>query len=235
MPTAARRTARASLAVRSQSRSTSPQVRHSSVVVVVSKSVVVEVDVVVVHSGSSISPTHSPLTQTSPTVQGFVSLHSPVLFALTQRLPSSSHESSVHSFSSSQPFGPPAVQVPATQVSPDVQKSPSSQGAELLMATQRSSTSLQESDVQTSSSSQTRAAPMQVPSVQTSSTVQKRPSSQASVFGAFTHASPSSSHESSVQSVSSEQSRAVPLQVPPAQVPSTTQNTPASQGSVLFV
>src|SRR5262249_4191453 len=151
-----------------------------------------------------------------------------------QRPPSSTQVSSVQSLLSEHALALP-VQEPPLHASRTVQNRPSSQGLVLLTLWHASSSSLQVSLVQSLLSVQTRCHPRQVPSVHASFTVQYRPSSHGLLLFAWSQASASSLHESSVQSLLSLQSRGVPTQAPPEQVPSMVQKTPASQGSVLFV
>lgn len=90
--------------------------------------------------------------------------------------------------------------------------------------------------MQTFASAQSRAAPPQTPPLQMSFTVQNDPSLQEAVLLAASQASVSSLQESSVQELSSEQSRAAPAWHAPAlQVSFTVQNEPSSQDAVLFV
>ena len=79
-------------------------------------------------SQSSVGPAlQAPPAHTSPTVQVSPSLHGFAFGVCTHPVPGA-HESSVHTFESSQ-SSEPDLQLPPLQTSPDVQALPSSQGA----------------------------------------------------------------------------------------------------------
>jgi hypothetical protein len=158
------------------------------------------------------APSHAPLPQMSPVVQGLPSSQAAVLSVLVQAVDTQS--SSVQGLPSSQ--SPALLQghvltwlhpTPVTQLSV-VQASLSSQGS--------------------------MAPPTQMPPAQASFVVQGRPSSQGSVFGVPTHPS-TGSQESSVQSFpSSHVAGGPPLQAPALQVSAVVQGSPSLQEPVLL-
>ena len=98
--------------------------------------------------------------------------------------------------------------------------------------------SLQASVVQAFVSLQSLAGPaVQTPLTHVSPTVQNALSLHVtwSGFGVCVHAFPVSSHPSVVHAFVSLQSRALPIQTPPAHVSTPVQNRPSSHGAVLFV
>src|SRR4029079_11233777 len=119
------------------------------------------------------------------------------------------------------------------QVSPEVQASPSEQGA-LLFTWTHPVPGSQESSVQGLLSSQLTAPPgAQAPPAQVSPEVQASPSEQGAVLFVWTHPVPGS-QESSVQGLLSSQLTAPPgAQAPPAQTSPSVQALPSVQGSVL--
>jgi len=77
-------------------------------------------------------PTQTPAEHVSPIVQASPSSHAAALLMFWQPK-TTSQESSVQTFPSSQPGGTPPTQTPAEQVSLVVQASPSSQDTVLLV------------------------------------------------------------------------------------------------------
>jgi hypothetical protein len=124
-------------------------------------------------------PTQEPPEQVSPVVHAVLSSQGFVFGAFTQPDPGS-QLSSVQMLLSSQFGGVPAMQLPSTglQVPTPLQALPSSQ---------------------------LTGVPVQVPAAQVSPVVQSDPSSQLSVFGAFTQP-PGATQESLVQEFASSQS-----------------------------
>lgn len=136
----------------------------------------------------------------------------------------------VHGLPSSQLIALPA-QVPAPQVSPEVQTLLSLQSAALLVNTQPLSKS-QTSSVQGFLSSQTTAKPAHLPPPHASFCEQALPSSQATAL-AFCWHPDLASQLSSVQRLPSLQLCTLPAtQAPPAQTSPTEQTLPSSHGAV---
>ena len=177
------------------------------------------------------TPPQAPPLQVSSVVQNRLSSQDDVLLALTQASVVSLQESVVQTLLSPQFLATPP-QVPPPQVSPVVQNRPSLQGTLLLVLTQTSVVSLQESVVQTLLSPQLRGLVAQLPPLQMSPVVQNKPSSQGDVLFAFTQTSVVSLQESVVHTLLSLQFLATPPQVPPLQVSPVVQKKLSSQETV---
>jgi hypothetical protein len=153
-----------------------------------------------------VTPTQLPPKQASSAVQASPSSQAgPVLPKLEQDPSASLHWSSVHTSPSLQTTGAPPWHIPAEQVSPEVQLTPSSQASELAACAQPLAAS-QLSSVQPLRSSQSWAdvsVPTQSPAPQVSLVVQALPSSQEAEFGVLLQAL--AAQLSSVQPLSSSQ------------------------------
>src|SRR6266540_1692941 len=135
------------------------------------------------------------------------------LIAVKTQPANGSHVSVVQTLLSLQTLAAPGTQTPPEQASPTVQALPSEQNAVLLVNTHAPVVVLQESVVHTLLSLQTLAAPgTQAPAEQASFSVQALPSEQAAVLLVNTHAPVAGLQESSVQTLLSLQTLAVPTQ-----------------------
>ncbi len=207
----------------------------------------------------AIPPVHAPAAHVSPVVHASPSLHETVLLACTQPV-AGEHESSVHTFPSSQFVAIPPVHAPAAHVSPVVHAFPSLHGA-VLFACWQPDAGAHESVVHAFPSSQLGAGPpTHTPPEQVSGPLHALPSLHGAAFAACrqpasgshessVHGFPSShrsslsvnthpadgSHESVVHAFPSSHATAVPLEQTPAEQRSpTVHRLPSLHGASLF-
>jgi hypothetical protein len=161
---------------------------------------------------------------------------SQLIVVLTQRPSAGLHESLVHALPSLQESGGLETQVPPSQISPVVQALPSLQSSEFGAFTQPDA-GLQLSSVQTSSSSQSGAAPpTHTPKAQASPVVQADPSLQEAVLKSVLSQPVDGLQVSFVQTLPSLQSVGPPpTHEPPEQASPVVQALPSLQEAVLFV
>ncbi len=153
-------------------------------------------------------PPHDPPLHTSANVQALPSLQDAV-FGVKVHPVAGLHPSSVQPLPSLQTRGKPGLHTPPPQVSPVVQRLPSSHGAVLLLRLQVPSP-LHASFVQTLPSSQEYGVPAQLPPEQVSAVVHGSPSSHAPERGVWVQP-PAPSQASAVHGFPSSQEYGTPM------------------------